>query len=150
MKEILGPELLKGPGQMAGKGKMWFMVPGTQFTKINFTMPPGAGTGAYLSVLGWMGKQGWNVKKINEAIEISPAHSQYYQMVVGQKQQLEGQIKQGLGSAASAVADYELLTHDLRKLERFVNYYEEIEKMKKEKKKSNPDKDVVKEELRMH
>ncbi len=128
MKEVLKFGTLRGPGQAAGVGKMWFIAAGNQFTDINLTFPPGGGTGSYLSVLGWMGDQGWNIKKIDESIEISPTHAQYYQMVIGQKQQLEGQIKQGLGSAADAVADYELLSHDLRKLEKFMNHFEAIEK----------------------
>jgi hypothetical protein len=67
-------------------------------------------------------------------MEISPVHSQYYQLTIQQKQQLEGQIKSGLASVMSAVSDFELLFHDLRKYKDHVDTFEKIEKGKKENK----------------
>jgi len=44
---------------------------------------------------------------------------------VAKKNELEGQIKSGLASAAQAVADYELLKHDERKYREVLDYFNE-------------------------
>ncbi len=94
-----------------------------QFISLNFTGPSGSASGLYDSLFFWMLKQGWNVEKVDESIEVSPTHAQYYQLTLAQKQALEGTIKTGLASAAQAVADFELINHDLRKYKEILDYF---------------------------
>ncbi len=94
-----------------------------QYISLNFTGPPGSASGLYDSLFFWMLKQDWNVEKVDESIEVSPTHAQYYQLTLAQKQALEGTIKTGLASAAQAVADFELINHDLRKYKEILDYF---------------------------
>jgi hypothetical protein len=94
-----------------------------QYTVLDFTGPPGSSMGIFYSMLFQFRKWMYNVKKIRETIEISPVHQQYYQIVHKQKEELENKIKQGLALAASAVGDLELLEHDMRKYQEFINYF---------------------------
>lgn len=94
-----------------------------QYLSINFTGPPGSASALYDSLFFWMLKQDWNVEKLDEDIEVSPTHAQYYQLTLAQKQALEGTIKTGLASAAQAVADFELINHDLRKYKEILDYF---------------------------
>jgi hypothetical protein len=66
-------------------------------------------------------------------MDISPLHPQYYQLTIQQKQTLEKQIKEGLAGISTAITDFELLFHDLRKYKDFLQYFEEREEAKKEK-----------------
>ncbi|MBU3896890.1 MAG: hypothetical protein KJ697_03070 [Nanoarchaeota archaeon] len=96
-----------------------------QITKLNFTGPVGIASAMYYSLVFMLGTEKFNVSKIDEWIEISPTFTEYYQKTVSSKRQLEAQIKEGLGSAASAVADYELVEHDLRKYGRIMKLFSE-------------------------
>ncbi len=96
-----------------------------QNVDLNFTGPPGSATGIYFSLVSFMEKNGFTVRKIDESISVTPEHQQYYGMVVEQKRQLEGVIKGGLASAAQAVADASLAEHDLRKYREILDYFKE-------------------------
>ncbi|MEM7819756.1 MAG: hypothetical protein QXD48_02925 [Candidatus Aenigmatarchaeota archaeon] len=107
-------------------------------TAIDFTGQPGSCSGLYYSLVFQLGKWEYFVKKVDEWIEVSPVHAQYYQLTQQQKSELEGKIKVGLASASQAVADLELLLHDYRKYKEFLRYFgyrtrKEIEKEKKTK-----------------
>lgn len=116
---FLGMALVAGPGvKDPDKGSNLFI-------KLNFTGPPGACSGLYYALVFQLGKWNYNVVKVDEWINVSPEHAQYYQMIMGQKQALEGTIKAGLQSAAEAVANYDMLSHDLRKLKEILNYYKD-------------------------
>lgn len=94
-----------------------------QFVKLNFTGTPGSCSDIYFALLFQLGNWGYHVEKVDEWISISPEHYEYYQRVSEQKRQLEAVIKTGLGSAAQAVADFELINHDLRKYKEILNYF---------------------------
>jgi len=114
----LGEYVLVGPFDPPGKEKA-----SPSYLDYNFTGAPGTATAIYYSLVYAMPKWGYNVVKVDENIDISPTHTEYYQMVMTQRQQLEGTIRAGLGEAAKAVADYELLKHDLRKYKEVLNYF---------------------------
>jgi len=93
-------------------------------TAIDYTGQPGSTTGLYYSLAFQLGKWEYNgVAKADEWIEVSPVHAQYYQLTQQQKTDLEGKIKTGLASTSQAIADMELLMHDLRKYKEFLNYF---------------------------
>ncbi len=93
-------------------------------TTINYTSHPGSASELFFSFIGWLQKMGFQVKKIDEWIEISTIHSQYHELTHRQKGLLEEKIKVGLESAAKQIADYELLLHDLRKYKEIVDAIE--------------------------
>lgn len=102
-------------------------------TQIMIDTPLGKGTGMFLGFLWQMRKKGFHIQKVSEAMEISPVHSQYYQLTIQQKQTLEGQIKTALTGVQTAISDYELISHDMRRYREYMNYFENIERGKKEK-----------------
>ncbi len=91
------------------------------YTVLNFTGPPGSGTNIFYSLVFWLPKEDWEVRKVDEWIEVSPTHAQYYQLTQAQKQALEDKIRVGLSSAAQIVGEYEMLLHDLRKYREIVD-----------------------------
>jgi len=93
-------------------------------TKIDFTTPLGAASGIFFSLMWWLPKEDWEHVKIDESIEVSPVHTQYYQLIHSQKQQLEEKIRQGLSIASQIMAEYEMLLHDLRKYREVVDAVE--------------------------
>ena len=107
---------------MKNLGKLIVVHPPDQYIKINPTMEPGATVKLYHSLVFQLPKWEYDVKKMDEYVEVSPVSKQYYQLTMQQKQQLEQQIKQGLANASQAVSDYELLHHDERKYRRYLKY----------------------------
>ncbi|MEM5772027.1 MAG: hypothetical protein QXO19_03425 [Candidatus Aenigmatarchaeota archaeon] len=103
-------------------------VPGdevvNQYAVLNYTGPPGSGTNLYYTVVFLLNKLGYNVQKVDEWIEISPTHKEYYERVISQKSALEASIKASLIEAARAISDYELIAHDLRKYKEMLSYFE--------------------------
>ncbi len=98
---------------------------------IDLTGPPGTMSGLYYSLMFQLGRWGFERAKIEEWISVSPVFKQYYDLTLQQKQALEAQIKAGLGQIATAIHDYELVFHDLRKYKEFLDYFTEIVKGKK-------------------
>lgn len=96
-----------------------------QCTELNFTGKPGAASALYYSLFFQLPKWGWNVAKVDEWIEVSPTHREYYERTASTKQMLESTIKTGLATAAQSVADYELMAHDLRKYKEILGYFAE-------------------------
>lgn len=90
---------------------------------VNYTGKPGMASAIYFSLFIQLGKWGWAVKKADEWIEVSPTHKEYYDRTMATKQMLESTIKTGLSSAAQAVADFELMYHDLRKYREILGYF---------------------------
>ena len=93
-------------------------------TEINYTGKPGAASTVYFSLVFQLPKWGWNIAKADEWIEVSPTHKEYYDRTASTKQMLESTIKTGLTSAAQSVADYELMSHDLRKYKEILGYFD--------------------------
>jgi len=116
------------------EGECYHVAPYNQHLILDFTTPHGVASGVFIGFIFWLGRFGCHTIKIDENMEISPVHSQYYQLTIGQKQQLETQIKSGLAGITTAVSDFELLEHDLRKYKDFLEIFEKIEKGKREKK----------------
>ncbi|MEM5778236.1 MAG: hypothetical protein QXD43_02440 [Candidatus Aenigmatarchaeota archaeon] len=90
---------------------------------INYTGKPGEASAIYYALFIQLQKWGWSVAKADEWIEVSPTHKEYYERTMATKQMLESTIKTGLTSAAQAVADYELMSHDLRKYKEILGYF---------------------------
>jgi len=95
---------------------------------LDFTTPMGKCSGVFFGLMFQFPKWGFDRWKIEEWIEVSPVFQQYYQLTIAQKQQMEGQIKQGLASVASAFSDFDLVWHDFRKYKEFMNYFSMIRK----------------------
>jgi hypothetical protein len=93
------------------------------YSKLNFTGQPGTGSALYYALTFSLPKMGWYVQKADEWIDVSPTHKEYYERTAATKQMLESTIKTGLTSAAQAVADYELMSHDLRKYKEILEYF---------------------------
>ena len=93
-----------GPG---GKwlGHALFAGPREGWTQINPTGPPGSLSDIFYSLIFQVRKWEFKTEKADEWIEVSPVHGAYYQLTMKQKEELEGRIKQGLGSASQMVAD---------------------------------------------
>lgn len=116
------------------EGECFHVAPFNQRTTLEIDAPQGSIGGLFIGFLSQLGKWGFHREKVEEWIEVSPAHAEYYQMTIQQKQQLEGQIKAGFAGISTAVSDFELLFHDVRKYEEFLEYFEDMERGKKEKK----------------
>ena len=106
-------------------GYAFYVSPLNQDIKLNFTTPTGKCSNIYYAYVYQMPKWAYNVVKVNEWMEVSPTHADAYNLFMGQRQKLEGQIKQGLASAMQAVTDYELLAHDARRYKEIIDYFRE-------------------------
>ncbi len=98
---------------------------------LDFTAPPGKGTGVYYGIVFQLPKWGFVRFKVDEWIFVSPVFKAYYDLTITQREQLQAQIKAGLASVATAISDLELVAHDLRKYKEFMDYYQMLEKGKK-------------------
>ncbi len=98
---------------------------------IDLTGPPGSMSGIVYGLMFQLGRWGFATAKIDESINVSPVFKQYYDLTLQQRQALEAQIKAGLGQIATAIHDYELVFHDLRKYKEFLDYFSLIEEGKK-------------------
>jgi len=117
-KPTLGAFLCAGPTRTPGEEEK-----ANQIADLNFTGKPGTASALYYSLVFQLPKWGWNVEKADEWIEVSPTHKEYYERTIATKQMLESTIKTGLTSAAQAVADFELMNHDLRKYKEILRYF---------------------------
>ncbi len=116
----LGIFLCAGPTQPVGREEE-----SNQILELNFTGRPGTASNIYQSLVFQLPKWGWWLEKADEWIEVSPTHKEYYERTVATKQMLESTIKTGLTSAAQAVADFELMNHDIRRYKEIMKYFEE-------------------------
>ena len=92
-------------------------------TYINPTGPPGFCQGIFHGMAFELGKDGWQGRlNVHEWMDISPVHPQYYQMTMQQRENLEARIKQGLASISQSVSDLELVDHDVRKYDEYMDY----------------------------
>jgi len=114
----LGAFLCSGPVKSPGEEEK-----ANQIADLNFTGKPGTASALYYNLVFQLPKWGWNVEKVDEWIEVSPTHKEYYDRTMTTKQMLESTIKTGLTSAAQAVADFELMNHDLRKYKEILHYF---------------------------
>lgn len=129
---ILGKSPSEGGIKGFVPGEIAHAVPPNAKTQLMIDTPLGKGSGIFFGFLWQMRKKGFHVQKVDESIEISPVHTQYYQITVQQKQTLEGQIKSALAGIQTSISDYELLAHDIRRYREYMNYFENIERGRKE------------------
>ncbi len=122
-------------------GTALLAVPGNQQGTLDFTTNIGGCSGLYYSLIFQLFKWGYKVKKLDEWMDVSPAHAEAYGLMVEQKGKLEKEIKQGLASAAQAVADFEFLVHDMNKYKEILDYFVKAKGSKKDKK--EPDEHVL-------
>ncbi len=145
MDELVVDALMKETDpEFGGKpktGTALFSVPGNQQGMLDFTTNIGGCSGLYYSLVFQFPKWGYKLKKLDEDMDVSPAHAEAYGLIVEQKGKLEKEIKGGLASAAQAVADFELLKHDLNKYEEMIHYFQKAKGSVREKK--EPDQHVL-------
>lgn len=131
--DALGPDGLvvdimqedaRRPGTPPFLGYVFYVMPLNMDIVLDFTGPMGKCTNMYWSYVFQMSKWAYNIKKVSESVEISPSHAEAYNLFIGQRQKIEGQIKQGLTSAMQSVTDYELLAHDARRYKEILDYFE--------------------------
>ena len=120
---ILGGAPGDGPIKGFVPGKISHATPPNARTQIMLDTPMGKGSGIFFGFLWQMRKKGFVVDKVQEMIEISPVHSQYYQITIQQKQNLENQIKSSLAGIQTSISDYELLSHDLRRYREYMKLF---------------------------
>ncbi len=119
-------EKARSPGALPPiMGFAFYVAPLNTDIVMDFTTSVGKCSGMYWSYVFQMPKWYYNVRKVSESMEISPVHVDAYNLFMGQRQKLEGQIKQGLASAMEAVKDYELLAHDSRRYKEVLDYFRE-------------------------
>jgi len=139
MSYILGELHTKGPGEEIGepewekyinpyKQAKWvgfadLVHPPDQQIALDLTGPIGIWGDLYYGVVAQLENWEYNVKKIDEWIEISPTHKAYYDMVMGQKEALEIKIKRVVDDLIKQVSDLELLEHDMRRYKEFSDYF---------------------------
>ncbi|MBI1972199.1 MAG: hypothetical protein HYS53_02765 [Candidatus Aenigmarchaeota archaeon] len=95
---------------------------------INPTGPLGFISLLYVKTMLQLPKFGYGVFKYADRFEINPTYREYYASTIAQKQDLETKIKAGLESASRAISDYELLAHDHRKYQDYLDYLNRYEK----------------------
>ncbi len=117
------------------------MLPGLL---VNPTGPLGFISLLYIKTMFQLPKFGYGVFKHTDSFEINPTYREYYASTLATKQDLETKIKAGLESASRAISDYELLTHDYRKYEIYLQYLENYEQGMKELEKAKKDKEEIK------
>jgi hypothetical protein len=100
---------------------------------LSFTTPVGKVSGVFYSLVFQLRRWGFIRYKIDESIFVSPVFKQYYDITIEQKERLSAAIKSGLASIGQAIADFELVWHDLRKYKEFLDYFSKLEKGKKMK-----------------
>lgn len=108
---------------------------------LDFTFNLGGGTGMMYGILFQLGKWGYEIYKVNNVITVTPMFTEYYQKTIEEKRKLEEQMKAEFASLTTAISDYELLVHDLRKYKEYLDYFKDVEIAKTEledaKKKNN-------------
>ena len=102
--------------------------PREMFIVLDYTGLRGSGSNVFWTYTHRVGKMRYNIKKVDEWVEINPNYTELYNQMLGQKQRIEGAIKSSLASVAQAVADYELLKHDARRYGEVLDYFKKGQK----------------------
>ncbi len=122
----------EGPPEELKPGEGVNISPKPAEVYLDFAAPMGKCTKVYYAIAFQLPKWGFQTYKIEEEIFVSPILKPYYDLVISQKDTLQGQIKTGLASISTAISDLELIMHDWRKYKEYMDYYLLIEKGKKE------------------
>jgi len=94
-----------------------------QAITLDITAPVGTWQKLYYPLVAQLGNWEFNVRKVDEWIEISPTHKGYYDLVMGEKEKLEVKIKTVIDDIIKHVSDLELLEHDFRRYKEFNDYF---------------------------
>jgi hypothetical protein len=108
---------------------------------LDLTFPMGGGTGMMLGLIFQLGKWGYDVVQMNNGITVSPVFTEYYQKTIEEKRKLEEQMKAGFASLSTAISDYELLMHDVRKYKEYLDYFNSVKIAQKELEEAKKKKD---------
>lgn len=109
---------------------------------IDLTFPLGSGSGMVYGIIFQLGKWGYDTVKVFHAIDVSPVFTEYYQRTMEEKRKIEEQIKAGFASLITAITDFELLFHDVRKYKEYLNYYKRVNEAKKRLDKAKDKKEI--------
>lgn len=107
------------------------ICPFDQHARWDFTGPPGYCSKVYLGISLQLPKWGYVRYKIDEWIFVSHMDRRRYELMIGERENLQNKIKAHLASIATAISDLELAKHDLRKYREFMSYFAKIERGKR-------------------
>ncbi|MBI4258192.1 MAG: hypothetical protein HY619_04480, partial [Thaumarchaeota archaeon] len=96
---------------------------------LDWTNLRGSGPNIWLSFIYRMHKWDYRIAKLDEYIEVTPTF-EYYKLTIEEKHKIEQTIKQGLASASQAVADYDMMAHDVRRYQEILDYFEKAHRTK--------------------
>ena len=133
-KSFLEDKLIEPQGLVVDKLQEWAIGenpvgyavmgwPREMFIVLDYTALRGSASNVFWTFTHRVGKMRYNIKKVDEWVEINPNYTELYNQMIGQKQRIEGAIKSSLASVAQAVADYELLKHDARRYGEMLDYF---------------------------
>lgn len=91
---------------------------------LDLTAPVGTWTGMYYSLMAQLGNWEFNVRKVDESIEVSPMYKGFYEMVMGERQNIEIKVKKVIDDIITHSSDLELLKHDFRRYKEFYEYFD--------------------------
>jgi hypothetical protein len=97
-----------------------------EVTSKEVTISAGAGfpTEIYFSIVNWLAKRGYEVKKVTDWLEIPP-RSHLYEEMLRRKQAIEQSVARVLATISEARKDVELIRHDLRRLREVQDHFRE-------------------------
>lgn len=104
-------------------GRALIGSPPEMTTILDFTGLRGSASNLYYALVFQMLNQAYTIKKVDEWMQVTPEYTEFYNITLEQKHKLEGAIKAGLTSATQAVADFELLAHDMRRYREILDYF---------------------------
>ncbi|MEM5781734.1 MAG: hypothetical protein QXD43_00880 [Candidatus Aenigmatarchaeota archaeon] len=112
-------------------GEMINAIPYEGEMLLDFTSSMGKVSEVFYGLVFQLPKWGFFTTKIEESIFVSPVFREYYDLTIRQKEALEARIKEGLASISRAISDFELVLHDLRKYQEYMDYFLKIENGKR-------------------
>lgn len=131
MSDDIYPEGPPPGGKDIKPGEAINICPLDQHARWDFTGPPGSCSKVYLGISLQLPKWGYVRYKIDESIFVSPIDRHRYELIIGERENLQNKIKAHLASIATAISDLELAKHDLRKYREFMSHFAKIERGKK-------------------
>ncbi len=90
----------------------------------NPTAQAGFWTNVYYGLMAQLGNWEFNVKKVDESVEVSPMYKGFYEMVMNEKQNIEIKVKKVIDDIISHTSELELLEHDIRRYKEFYDYFD--------------------------
>ncbi len=94
---------------------------------VNTTGSLGFINGIYYGTMFEAAKDGFKSAKIKDSVYVNPIHKGFFDLILGQKEQLEQKIKQGLVGISQSIADLELVEHDIRVYKQYKEYLDMLD-----------------------